>query len=59
MQVFFSDQDPVSEAAALIRLLEAWMQEQPEQPLRPATANFKYGMDGSLRTINIVLGEPK
>jgi hypothetical protein len=55
VQVFFSDQDPVAEAEALIRHLQAWLDEQPEQGLRPATANFRYGADGSLRTLNIIL----
>lgn len=55
MQVFFSDKDPQSEAAALVRLLQAWLAEQPDQPLRPATATFKYGSDDNLRTVNVVL----
>lgn len=57
MQVFFSDRDPVSEAEALIRHLQAWLAEQPEQRLKPAKANFKYGSDGNLRTVNLTLFE--
>jgi hypothetical protein len=58
MQVFFSGADPVSEAYALVEILSQWLVEQkPEQPIRPATARFKYGADGSLRTVNVVLVE--
>jgi len=32
MQVFFSDQDPRSEAAALIEALSAWLVEKLDQP---------------------------
>lgn len=56
MQVFFSDQDPVSEAEALVRHLQAWLLEQKtDQPRRPAKANFRYGANGNLRTVNVVL----
>ncbi|EPA95530.1 hypothetical protein PG5_40410 [Pseudomonas sp. G5(2012)] len=47
----------MSEAEALIRHLQAWLAEQPEQRLKPAKANFKYGSDGNLRTVNLTLFE--
>lgn len=59
MQVFFSKADPVAEAEILVQALRAWLDEQKtEHEPRPGKAIFKYGAEG-LRTINVVLDEPK
>lgn len=55
MQVFFSDKDPIAEAQILLEVLSQWLGEQPEQPGKRGKASFKYGTDGNLRTVNVVL----
>ncbi|UVJ42856.1 hypothetical protein NVV94_19995 [Pseudomonas sp. LS1212] len=55
--VIFSGNDRISEAHALLEALAEWLQAQPEQPLRPASAHLDYTDDGSLRGVVVTVDE--